>query len=212
MEIVGVVGHVRPDSLEMDENKGVIYTPFDQKPSAMATFVVRTKGDPQTMSTPLLNAVRSVDSTVAIFDVRTLSSLVGQSLGARQLLVWLLSLFGGLALLLAAIGIYGLLSYTTSQRSSEIGLRMALGAQRWQIANLVIKDTLAMVGAGLGVGVIAVMAIQRLLSHQFAGVGGGVLASLAIAATGLLIAAGLAVALPARRSASVDPAIVLRAE
>jgi predicted permease len=212
MEIVGVVGHVRPDSLEMDENKGVIYTPFDQKPSAMATFVVRTRGDPQTMTSALLNAVRSVDTTVAVFDVRTLSGLVEQSLGARQLLVWLLSLFGGLALLLAAIGIYGLLSYTTSQRSAEIGIRMALGAQRWQIANLVVKDTLTMVGTGLGVGVVAVLATQRLLSHEFAGVGGGILASLAIAATGLLLAAGLAVALPARRSASVDPAVVLRAE
>ncbi len=203
---------MRPDSLEMDENKGVIYTPFDQRPSAMTTFVVRTKGDPQTMSSALLNAVRSVDTTVAVFAVRTLSGLVKQSLGARQLLVWLLSLFGGLALLLAAIGIYGLLSYTTSQRSAEIGIRMALGAQRWQIANLVIKDTLAMVGTGLGVGIIAVLATQRLLAHQFAGVGGGLPASLAIAATGLLLAAGLAVALPARRSTSVDPAIVLRAE
>jgi predicted permease len=212
MEVVGVVKHVRPDSLEVDENKGLIYMPFEQQPPPMATFEVRTKGDPQAMSSALLNAVRSIDSTVAVFDIRTLSGLVEQSLGARQLLVWLLSLFGGLALLLAAIGIYGLLSYTTSQRSAEIGIRMALGAQRWQIANLVVKDTLTMVGTGLGVGVVAVLAMQRVLAHAFAGVGGGVLASLAIAAAGLLTAAGLAVALPARRSASVDPAIVLRAE
>ncbi|HMF65932.1 MAG TPA: ABC transporter permease [Edaphobacter sp.] len=212
MEIVGVVGHVRRDSLEVDENKGVIYMPLEQQPVAMTSFVVRTKGDPQALASSLLNAVRSVDATEAIYDVRTLSSLVGQSLGARQLLVWLLSLFGGLALLLAAIGIYGLLSYTTSQRSAEIGIRMALGAQRWQIAKLVVNDTLVMVGAGLGVGVVAVLAVQRLLAHAFAGVGGGVLASLAIAAAGLLLAAGFAVALPARRSTSVEPAIVLRAE
>ena len=212
MEVVGVVGHVRPDSLEMDENKGAIYMPIEQYPSTMTTFVLRTKGNPETMQSSLINAVQSVDATEAIFNVRTLSSLVGQSLGARQLLVCLLSLFGGLALLLAAIGIYGLLSYTTSQRSAEIGIRMALGAQRWQIANLVIKDTLAMVGTGLGVGIVAVLATQRLLAHQFAGLGGGLPASLAIAATGLLLAAGLAVALPARRSASVDPAVVLRAE
>ena len=211
-EIVGVVGHVRRDSLEVDENKGDIYMPFEQQPTPMATFEVRTKGDPQMMSSALINAVRSVDTTVAVYDVRTLSGLVEQSLGARQLLVWLLSLFGGLALLLAAIGIYGLLSYTTSQRSAEIGIRMALGAQRWQIANLVVKDTLTMVGTGLGVGIVAVLATQRLLAHAFAGLGGGIAASLAIAAVGLLIAAGLAVALPARRSASVDPAIVLRAE
>jgi len=212
MEIVGVVGHVRRDSLEVDENKGVIYMPLEQQPVAMTSFVMRTKGDPQALASSLLNAVRSVDATEAVYDVRTLSSLIGQSLGARQLLVWLLSLFGGLALLLAAIGIYGLLSYTTSQRSAEIGIRMALGAQRWQIAKLVVNDTLAMVGVGLGVGVVAVLAVQRLLAHAFAGIGGGVLASLAIAAAGLLLAAGFAVALPARRSASVEPAIVLRAE
>ncbi|MEO8737070.1 MAG: ABC transporter permease [Edaphobacter sp.] len=212
MEIVGVVGHVRPSSLEVDGNKGVIYMPLEQKPATMTNFVVRTKGDPQAMESSLVNAVRSVDATEAVYGVRTLSSLVEQSLGARQLLVWLLSLFGGLALLLAAIGIYGLLSYTTSQRSAEIGIRMALGAQRWQIARLIVKDMLTMVGTGLGVGIVAVVIMQRLLSHTFAGVGGGVVPSLAIAAAGLLLAAALAVALPARKSASVDPAVVLRAE
>lgn len=211
-EIVGVVGHVRRDSLEIDENKGVIYLPLEQQPTPMVTFVVRTKGNPQTFQTLLVNAVRSVDSTVAVFNVETLNSLVSQSLGARQLLVWLLSLFGGLALLLAAIGIYGLLSYTTLQRSAEIGIRMAMGAQRWQIARLIVKDMLAMVGAGLGVGIVVVVLMQKLLAHTFAGVGGGVLPSLLIAAAGLLAAASLAVALPARKSASIDPAAVLRAE
>jgi ABC-type antimicrobial peptide transport system permease subunit len=138
--------------------------------------------------------------------------MVSESLAARQLLVWLLSLFGGLALLLAAIGIYGLLSYTTSQRSAEIGIRMALGAQRWQIAQLVVRDTLTMVGAGLAVGVAAALTMQRLLAHVFAGMGAGIVPSLAVAAAGLLAAAGLAVALPARRSARVDPAVVLRME
>jgi len=222
-QIVGVVGHVRRDSLEVDENKGAIYMPLDQQPFAAdipvdqdpfstVGFVVRTKGDPQAFQSSLVNAVASVDATEAIYNIRTLSSLVSQSLGARQLLVWLLSLFGGLALLLAAIGIYGLLSYTTSQRSAEIGIRMAMGAQRWQIARLIVKDMLAMVGAGLGVGIVVILLMQRLLAHTFAGLGGGVLPSLAIAAVGLLAAAALAVALPARKSASVDPAIVLRAE
>ncbi|HEV2710833.1 MAG TPA: ABC transporter permease [Edaphobacter sp.] len=222
-QIVGVVGHVRRDSLEVDENKGVIYMPLnqepfsadiplDQDPFSTVGFVVRTKGNPQALQSSLVRAVQSVDATEAIYDVHTLSSLVSQSLGARQLLVWLLSLFGGLALLLAAIGIYGLLSYTTSQRSAEIGIRMAMGAQRWQIARLIIKDMLAMVGAGLGVGIVVILLMQRLLAHTFAGLGGGVLPSLAIAAVGLLAAATLAVALPARKSASVDPAIVLRAE
>jgi predicted permease len=212
MEVVGVVGHVRLNSLESDQNKGVIYMPFEQNPSTETNFIVRTKGDPQVLQSSLVNAVHSVDATEAVYNVRTMSSLVNQSLGARQLLVWLLSLFGGLALLLAAIGIYGLLSYTTSQRSAEIGIRMALGAQRWQIARLVVSDMLTMVGVGLGVGLVAVLLMQRLLAHAFAGVGGGVVLSLTVAAAGLFIAAALAVALPARKSATVDPAIVLRAE
>lgn len=222
-QIVGVVGHVRRDSLEVDENKGVIYMPLNQEPFAYGIpldqdpfstvgFVVRTQGDPQALQSSLVRAVESVDPTEAIYEVHTLSSLVAQSLGARQLLVWLLSLFGGLALLLAAIGIYGLLSYTTSQRSAEIGIRMAMGAQRWQIARLILKDMLVMVGAGLGVGIVVVVLMQRLLAHTFVGVGAGVLPSLAIAAAGLLTAALLAVALPARKSASIDPAVVLRAE
>ena len=211
-KIVGVVGHVHRDSLEVDENKGVIYLPFDQEPISTVGFVMRTKGDPLALQSFLVHAVQSVDATEAIYDVHTLSSLVLQSLGARQLLVWLLSLFGGLALLLAAIGIYGLLSYTTSQRSAEIGIRMAMGAQRWQIARLIVKDMLVMVGTGLGVGIVVVVLMQRLLAHTFAGVGAGVLPSLAIAAAGLLVAASLAVALPARKSASIDPAAVLRAE
>ncbi|HEY6414087.1 MAG TPA: ABC transporter permease [Edaphobacter sp.] len=212
IEVVGIAAHVRRDSLEVDENKGVVYRPLEQQPTAMTSFVVRSKGDPQAVESTLLTAVRSVDATEAIYDLRTLNSLVQQSLGARQLLVWLLSLFGGLALLLAAIGIYGLLSYTTSQRSAEIGIRMALGAQRWQIAKLIVNETLLMVGTGLLAGLVVSITMQRLLSHLFTGIGTGLLFSFVIAAVSLLAAAAIAVALPARRSASVNPAVVLRAE
>ena len=211
-QIVGIVGHVRLNSLETDQYKGLIYQPFEQHPASTANFIVRAKGNPHAIESVLINAVHSVDVNEAVYNVLTVSSLVSQSLGARELLVYLLSLFGGLALLLAAIGIYGLLSYTTSQRSAEIGIRMALGAQRWQIARLVVRETFVMVGAGLAVGLLVILIMQRLLAHEFAGVGEGVVPSLAIAAAGLLIAAGLAVALPARRSTSVEPSVVLRAE
>ena len=212
IEVVGVVSHVRRDSLEVDENKGVIYRPIEQQPTPMTGFVIRSKSTPQTIESSLLTAVHSVDATEAVYDVLPLNDLVQQSLGARQLLVWLLSLFGGLALLLAAIGIYGLLSYTTSQRSAEIGIRMALGAQRWQIAQLVVNETLLMVGAGLLAGLVVSITMQHLLAHLFTGIDTNLFASFAIAAAGLLTAAALAVALPARRSTSVDPAVVLRAE
>jgi len=212
VEIVGVIGHVRKDSLEVEENKGVIYRPMAQQPVGEAVFVVRTKMDPDVMRAPLVEAVRAVDSSEAVYDVQTLGSFVSDSLAARQLLVWLLTMFGGLALLLAAIGIYGLLSFTASQRTTEIGIRMALGAQRWQVVSLMLKESLVLIGAGIAAGLVLTFVAQRILIHSFAAMDSGLSLSLAVAAFCLLFAAALASIVPARRSASVDPVIALRNE
>ena len=212
VEIVGVVGHVRKDSLEVDENKGALYEAFAQDPMEEAAFVVKTKVDPETMTGALTEAVRAADPSEAIYGMRTLDSLVSQSLATRQLMVWLLTMFGGVALLLAAIGIYGLLSFSAAQRTSEIGVRMALGAQRWQIVSLVLRDFLALIGAGLLAGLVLAVAAQRVLTHAFAAMGNGVWSSLAVAAMCLMFAGILAAAIPARRSANVDPVVALRSE
>ncbi len=212
VEIVGVIAHVRKDSLEVEENKGVIYRPMAQEPVGEAVFVVRTKMSPEMMQTPLVEAVRAVDSSEAVYDVETLGSFVADSLAARQLLVSLLTLFGGLALLLAAIGIYGLLSFTASQRTTEIGIRMALGAQRWQVVTLMLRDSMMMIGAGIVVGLVLTFVAQRILIHSFAAMNTGLSLSLVFAAFSLLVAAAIASIVPARRSASVDPVIALRNE
>jgi hypothetical protein len=212
VEIVGVIGHVRKDSLEVEENKGIIYRPMAQQPVGEAVFVVRTKMNPEVMRTPLVETVRTVDSQEAVYDVATLGSFVTDSLAARQLLVWLLTMFGGLALLLAAIGIYGLLSFTASQRTTEIGIRMALGAQRWQVVSLMLKESLVLIGAGILAGLVLTFVAQRILVHSFAGMNGGLSLSLVVAAFCLLFAAAVASIVPARRSASVDPVIALRNE
>jgi predicted permease len=212
IEIVGVIGHVRKDSLEVEENKGIIYRPIAQQPVGEAVFVVRTKMDPDAMRTPLVEAVRTVDSQEAVYDVATLGSFVGDSLAARHLLVWLLTMFGGLALLLAAIGIYGLLSFTASQRTTEIGIRMALGAQRWQVVSLMLRESLVLIGAGILVGLVLTFVAQRVLIHAFAAMDSGLSLSLVFAAFSLLVAAAVASIVPARRSASVDPVIALRNE
>jgi len=212
VEIVGVIGHVRKDSLEVEENKGIIYRPMAQQPVGEAVFVVRTKMNPEVMRTPLVEAVRAVDSSEAVYDVASLGSFVTDSLAARQLLVWLLTMFGGLALLLAAIGIYGLLSFTSSQRTTEIGIRMALGAQRWQVVSLMLRDSMMMIGAGIVVGLVLTFVAQRVLAHSFAGMDSGMSLSLLIAVFSLMVAAAVASIVPARRSASVDPVIALRNE
>jgi predicted permease len=212
VEIVGVIGHVRKDSLEVEENKGIIYRPMAQNPVGEAVFVVRTKMSPDAMRGPLVEAVREVDSSEAVYDVETLGSFVTDSLAARQLLVWLLTMFGGLALLLAAIGIYGLLSFTASQRTTEIGIRMALGAQRWQVVSLMLWDSLVLIGAGILAGLVLTFVAQRILVHAFAAMNTGLWLSLLSAAVCLLFAAAIASIVPARRSASVDPVIALRNE
>jgi predicted permease len=212
IEIVGVIGHVRRDSLEVEENKGVIYRPMAQQPVDEAVFVVRTKMNPDAMRGPLTEAVRAVDSTEAVYEVATLSSFVGDSLAARHLLVWLLTMFGGLALLLAAIGIYGLLSFTASQRTTEIGIRMALGAQRWQVVSLMLRESMVLIGAGILAGLVLTFVAQRILIHSFAAMDSGLSVSLVVAAFSLLVAAAVASVVPARRSASVDPVIALRNE
>ena len=212
IEIVGVIGHVRKDSLEVEENKGVIYRPMAQQPVDEAVFVVRTKMNPDAMRTPLVEAVRAVDSQEAVYEVETLGSFVTDSLAARHLLVWLLTMFGGLALLLATIGIYGLLSFTSSQRTTEIGIRMALGAQRWQVVALMLRESMTLIGVGILVGLVLTFVAQRVLAHSFAAMGTGLWVSLVFAAVSLVLAAAVASIVPARRSASVDPVIALRNE
>jgi putative ABC transport system permease protein len=212
VEIVGVIGHVRKDSLEVEENKGIIYRPMAQQSVGEAVFMVRTKMNPEAMRTPLVEAVRAVDSAEAVYDLAPLESFVTDSLAARHLLVWLLTMFGGLALLLAAIGIYGLLSFTASQRTTEIGIRMALGAQRWQVVSLMLRESLVLIGAGIGAGLVLTFAAQRVLAHSFVAMNSGLWFSLLFAAVSLLLAAAIASVVPARRSASVDPVIALRSE
>jgi len=212
LEIVGVIGHVRRGSLEVDENKGVIYRPMAQDPVNEAAFVVRTETDPHSMQATLGEAVKMADSSEVIYDMQTLDHLVSDSLAARQLMVWLLTCFGGLALLLAAIGIYGLLSFAASQRTTEIGIRMALGAQRWQVVLLMLGETFKLIGIGILAGLALTLVAQRVLIHSFAAMNSGMYRSLSLAAASLLLVAALSAAIPARRSASINPVAALRNE
>jgi ABC-type antimicrobial peptide transport system permease subunit len=177
-----------------------------------AAFVVRTTIAPDSMRSTLAEAVQTADSAEAVYDVHTLDSLVNDSLAARRLLVGLLTLFGGLALLLAAIGIYGLLSFTATQRTTEIGIRMALGAQRWQVVALILRQSFTLIAIGIGAGFVLTFAAQRVLTHTFAAMNTGMSSSMLLAGFSLVLVAALAAALPANRSAGVDPVVALRNE
>lgn len=210
--VVGVVADVRPDSLEEDVSDGMRYYPYSQEANGLASFAVRTDGDPLALTTALNRAIAAADPAQTAFDVSTLESRVNDSLASRKLIVWLLTAFAGLALVLALVGIYGLISYVTEQRTNEIGIRMALGAQRGQVVGLVMQSALAWIGVGLVIGIGMSFFAASMLKQVFTSFGGGVVSSLVVAVAALLAIGGLAGLVPAQRAASVDPAKTLRNE
>ena len=210
--VVGVVGTVRSDSLEEDTSDGMRYYPYSQFPNSVASFVMRTQGEPYRLTNVLKRAIAAADPTQTAFDISTLDSRVNASLASRKLIVWLLTAFAGLSLLLVLVGIYGLISYVTGQRAREIGIRVALGALRSDVVVLVIRSAFFWVAAGLLIGAILSFLATALLKHFFAEFAADVFPSLVAAIFALLIAGSAAGFLPARRAATTDPATTLRNE
>ena len=210
--IVGVVATVRLSSLEQDTSDGMRYYPFAQGDGPRADFLVRTNGDPNQMAPVLKRAVAAVDSSQAVSTLVSVETLVSDSLAGRRLIVNMLAVFGGLALLLAVVGIYGLISYVTAQRTSEVGVRMALGAQRIDVVRLIMSQALLLVVIGLGIGAALSAVASAILRGTFTDFGGGIFSSLSLAALALLLVGVLAGLVPALRAASLDPVKALRTE
>ncbi len=210
--IIGVVSTIRNSSLEQDTSDGMRYYSLAQAKDVRADFLVRTDGDPSALTSAMQRAVTAADSTQTVTDILPLESLISGSLAGRRLIVDMLAAFAGLALLLAVVGIYGLISYVTSQRTVEVGLRMAVGAQRTDVVFLVIRGALAWVVTGLAIGAVLSMVADRLLRQSFASFGSGVVESLALSVLSLLVVGVLAAFLPALRAASIQPIQALRNE
>ena len=210
--VIGVVRNIRCSSLEEDTADGMRYYSFAQVTNATANFVARTNGDPTGLAVSLQEAVRAADPSQAVSTITSEETLVADSLAGRRLIVWMLAAFAALALLLSVIGIYALISYVTAQRTSEIGIRMALGAQRSGVVRLVLGNALVWVACGLLLGLALAVIADSTLTHFFAAFGGGIATSLVTGACIITAAGILAGLIPALRAASIEPGTALRSE
>jgi putative ABC transport system permease protein len=209
--VVGVVGHVRTTGHTVDPRPQVYWT-HRQWVQNRAVLAVRGTVDPRTLFAPVIEAIRSVDAEQSVFDVRTMPEIVDRSLAQRRLTTTLLAGFGGVALLLAAVGIYGVVAYGVTQRMREFGIRVALGATRREVARLVVWQGTSMALAGSLVGLALAVAAAGVMRTLVYGVAPRDAASVVGATAVLMACAVLASYIPARRAAAVDPGITLRAE
>jgi putative ABC transport system permease protein len=211
IEVVGVVRDVRHQGLGQ-EVLPETYRPFAQEPTASMTVVLRGSGDPRAAAGALAAVLRSIDREVPVSEVRTVGQVISESVVQPRVTMLVLGLFAGIALLLAAIGIYGIVSYTVGRRSHEMGVRMALGARGSEVMRLVLRHGARLAAVGLVIGTVAALALTRLMEHLLYGVDARDPLTFMIAAGTLLTAALLASYLPARRAARIDPLRAMRTE
>ncbi len=211
MEVVGVVAHVKNYGVD-EESRVEMYLPYLQSSVSSLTLLVRTGGDPTRLSSTVRDAVRTIDPDLPVFLMRPLGELVAERTAERRLAVLLISVFAGVALLLAAVGIYGVMSYAVTQQTQEIGIRMALGAEREHILRMVLAHGTAMALAGVGLGLVAAFALARLIRSLLFETSVADLPTFALVPSILLAVALFACYLPARRATRVDPMVALRWE
>ena len=212
--IIGIVGHVLSSDLAADSGKGVVYFSLFQERQALpaAWIVAKTPGNPTNVAAVIREAVRSTDPSQPVHTLKPLDDLVSNSLAPRRLVERLLALFAMTALLMAALGLYGVISYSVTQRTREIGIRVALGAQPRAVLLGVIAQGLRLTGIGVALGLAGSLSIDRALQSQLFGVSAFDPMVVASAVTALVAAALLASYLPARRAVRVDPLVALRHE
>jgi predicted permease len=210
-EIVGVVGDVKTSGLDVD-SAAMMYLPYKQAPLPFVSFVVRTASNPESLLQPVSKAIYSIDKEQALTNVQTMEQVLTESLSGRRFNMTLLLTFAGVALMLAAVGVYGVMNYTVTLRRRELGIRMALGAERMDVLRLVLRQGLTLILIGVGAGLIAAYALTRLIASLLYGVTATDYLTFA-SVSAMLIAVGLAASyVPARRATKVNPTIALRAE
>jgi putative ABC transport system permease protein len=210
-EIVGIARDVKSAGLN-GESEPAYYVPATQAPLPDMTVLVRTRTEPNAFVPALRNTVLAIDPNQPITSIATMDEIMTGSIAQPRLSMLLMGLFGGLALLLAAVGIYGLLSYAVAQRTQEMGIRMALGARMTDVLTLVLKQGVALILIGEAVGLAGAFALTRLMRTLLFGVTPTDVPTFAAVAAVLTAVALLACYLPARRATLVDPLVALRYE
>ena len=215
--VVGVVNETKQRNLG-DASPATVFVPMAQAADGVSptlrqsSFVVRTTGDPLLLSAAIRNEMTQVDPGLPVRNLRSMEQLVDRSIAPQRFNLSLLSLFSAIGLLLAAIGVYGVIAYGVSQRTHEIGLRMALGAQATDVFALIVKKGMAVALIGVAIGLLASVALTRLMKNLLFGVSATDPATLAVVALLLIGVAFLACYIPARRATKVDPLVALRYE
>jgi len=211
MQIVGLVKHAKTSSLEADNTEGYYYLPIFQFPQRMSSIVVRSSGPaPEALTSSMQTAVRAIDASLPLYDFKSMNQRVDESLTGRRFLVLVLSAFAALALLLAAVGLYGVISYSVRMRTRELGIRLALGAQRTDVLRLILGKGMQLATIGLVLGLAATLAVGRVLSSLLYRV--SLLNPLTLLVTAFLLAFTVLSAcyVPARRAAALEPMRTLR--
>jgi len=210
-EIVGVVADIKQIGLDK-ETQPNLYRSFRQYEAAFMNIVVRSTGEPSTLIPALRSRIREVDKYAPITRIRTLEEVVSESIAQPRFYTLLLALFAGVAVILAAIGLYGVMSYAVSQRTREIGIRLALGAEPQRILRMIVGQGLLLILIGVAAGLAAAFALTRLIATLLFGVSATDPGTFAVIALTLIVVALAACYLPARRATKVDPMTALRCE
>jgi putative ABC transport system permease protein len=209
--VVGVVRDVKQYGLDR-EGVMQMYLPHAQYPASFMTTVVRSKSDTSALLGAVRREVGAADKELAVFNVATMEQLLADSVALRRFSMLLLGVFACVAVALAGVGIYGVISYSVAQRTREIGVRVALGAQRRDVLRLVLGRGLGLAGAGIALGLAGALAVTRVISSLLFGVGARDPVTFAAVAALLAFVALLACLAPARRATKVDPMVALRYE
>jgi putative ABC transport system permease protein len=209
--ITGIVGDVKVRG-PRDPGRAELYVPYWQQPEAGTNVVLKTAVEPASLIEPLKRAVKGVDPSVAVSSPDTMDDILGDTNSAPRFYALMVAVFAGLALLLAAVGIYGVMAYSVAQRRAEIGVRLALGAAERQIFSLVLGDTLKLTGVGVLIGTAAALAVSRSMQSLLFGVGQADPVTYGLTALALVIVALAASYVPARRATRIDPLTALRTE